>query len=217
MAILPMASAVIYDFGTFKQGQEINLIQICASCTSNNITAILYPNSTVAIADVEMTPVTGIFNYTLSGSLTDNVGRYLVNGIGNPAGVNTEWNYEFYVTKSGENYSNFNFLPMILVLFAIIFMFSFLAVSLAGDHAFISIFFILLSLFLLNPLLGVINVMVENGFSNSALMGQLEVFNTLLPWIMYGVLFYILTYILIKAVESWQTKKKFRLGLEGLE
>jgi len=122
----------------------------------------------------------------------------------------------FEVTQSGENFNYINWLPIVLILFSVIFILSFLAVSLAKEHSFISIFFILLALFLVNPMLGIANLIVANDINYSPVIDQLNVFNTIAPWLIYGVLLYIVIYVFIKAIESWDQKKKFRLGLEGL-
>jgi len=121
LLLIPISSATIYDFGTFKQSEDINLIQICSSCTYNNITAILYPNSTVAISNVEMTANVGIFNYTFKDTST--IGRYLVNGFGDIGGVDTEWNYEFRVTRSGSSFSYSEAIIYIVILMIVVILF----------------------------------------------------------------------------------------------
>ena len=93
------AGALSETLGTFKQGSTIELKQICADCTYNNITRINYPNSSIAISDVQMTQMGSYFNYSFSD--TNTVGRYIVNGIGDLGGVNTVWTYYFDVNPSG--------------------------------------------------------------------------------------------------------------------
>ena len=92
-------SAVIQDLGTFKQNNEVNLIQICGSCTFNNITTVLYPNSSVAISNVAMTRDGTFYNYSFLNTNTN--GIYIVNGFGDLSGVDTAWSYEFEITPSG--------------------------------------------------------------------------------------------------------------------
>ena len=52
-----------YDtLGTFKQNQCLNLVQTCPNCSFINISAVLYPNSTQILGQVEMTKQ-GTFYY----------------------------------------------------------------------------------------------------------------------------------------------------------
>ena len=88
--------------GTYKQGQEINLLQTCADCTSINISKITAPNGTILISNVEMTKDESSFNYTLNSSYTTALGTYTVNGIGNPEGTDEVWTYNFYVNYRGD-------------------------------------------------------------------------------------------------------------------
>ena len=107
LLFIPFTLATISNFGIYKQGQDINLIQICASCTYNNITTVLYPNSTIAVSGVgiEMTDNGGVYNYTLSGNYTMPLGQYLVNGVGDEGGVKGEWNYYLIVNSTGKAFS----------------------------------------------------------------------------------------------------------------
>jgi hypothetical protein len=89
--------------GTYKQGEDINLIQTCADCTYINITSINLPNGTQIIGNVPMTKDGSVFNYVLNGSLTNSLGTYRVNGIGDPIGVNEIWAYDIEVTPSGQS------------------------------------------------------------------------------------------------------------------
>ncbi len=96
--LLSTASA-ISDLGTFKQGSNVVLVQTCASCTYNNITTVTYPNSTVITINDWMAK-DGSF-YSRSFNLTDALGTYLVNGVGDLDGVDTIWGYNFEVTQTG--------------------------------------------------------------------------------------------------------------------
>lgn len=88
-------------FGTFKSGENIELLQTCADCTFNNITSVIYSNSSTVVEDVVMTKQGTRFNYTLDSTLTRRSGKYLVNGVGDIGGTNTIWVYEFEVTPLG--------------------------------------------------------------------------------------------------------------------
>ena len=99
--LISFASAEIQTLGTFKLGEDINLIQTCANCTFNNITSILSPNSTEIIGTFQMTKVGSVYNFTLNSGNTTQLGEYIINGIGDLDGVNTIWNYNLFVTPSG--------------------------------------------------------------------------------------------------------------------
>ena len=96
--IFPLASAET-TLGTFKQNDCVRLLQACADCTYVNITSVNYPNSTQALGHVPMTKIGTEFNYTFCS--TSSLGTYIVNGVGNEAGIDTVWAYDFAVTVSG--------------------------------------------------------------------------------------------------------------------
>ena len=99
LLLMPFAVAEIQTLGTFKQGQTIQLIQICDNCTYNNISSVLYPNGTTALSNVNMSR-SGT-SYVYNFNLTDAVGQYIINGFGDLNGVITVWNYNLYVTPMG--------------------------------------------------------------------------------------------------------------------
>ncbi len=101
MFLVSFASAEIQTLGTFKLGDDINLIQTCANCTFNNITSVLSPNSTEIIGNFQMTRIDSVYNFTLASENITQLGEYIVNGIGDLDGVNTIWNYNLFVTPSG--------------------------------------------------------------------------------------------------------------------
>ncbi|KKK71178.1 hypothetical protein LCGC14_2916540, partial [marine sediment metagenome] len=101
--LLSFASSQIQSLGTFKLNADINLIQTCDNCTFNNITSVLYPNSSVAISNVEMTKDGTFYNHTFSNA--NITGSYIVNGFGDLDGINTVWNYDFKVNNTGTEQS----------------------------------------------------------------------------------------------------------------
>jgi hypothetical protein len=102
MIIMPLSSASVSTLGIFKQGECINLIQTCSSCTYNNITSILSPNSTIIPIDSSMIQSRTTFDYVFCN--TTESGTYQVNGIGDLNGVDTIWNYNFVVTSTGKQF-----------------------------------------------------------------------------------------------------------------
>lgn len=99
MFMLSFASAEQDSLGTYEQNKNITLLQICGTCSYNNITSIILPNATHLIIDEEMTK-RGM-EYTYNFSQTDLLGTYLVNGFGDLDGIDDAWAYEFYITPDG--------------------------------------------------------------------------------------------------------------------
>lgn len=92
-------SAQEVNFGTGKIDECIDLIQLCADCTYNNVTSIIYPNKTVINLDEPMSQTGTQFNYTFCN--TSGLGEYLVNGVGDLEGIDTVWVYPFTITPTG--------------------------------------------------------------------------------------------------------------------
>jgi hypothetical protein len=99
IVVLPLISAEQQSLGTFKQNDCINLIQTCANCTYVNISSIVTPNSNGVQINSAMSQQGTIYNYTFCS--TDQIGKYIVNGVGDLDGVNTVWNYDLEITPSG--------------------------------------------------------------------------------------------------------------------
>ncbi len=107
MFLISFASAEIQTLGTFKQGDSINLVQVCATCTFNNITSVNNPNSFQIVGEQVMTKVGSVYNFTLSFTNTSVLGEYIVTGIGDLDGVNTIWTYNFFITADGDPFEAF--------------------------------------------------------------------------------------------------------------
>lgn len=122
LILISSASAEIQTLGTFKAGENITLIQICGSCTFNNITFILFPNSSIDISNsnVEMTKDGTFYSYIFNDSFTSDLGMYIVNGVGDIDGINTIWSYELQITPTGKEITTGNsiitFLAVLLFL-----------------------------------------------------------------------------------------------------
>ena len=93
-------SATETEMGIYKEGACVELIQLCGDCTFNNITSIIYPNSTKLILDVNMTKRGTEYNYTYC--FPNMSGKYLVNGVGDLGGDYTVWAYTILLTPNGE-------------------------------------------------------------------------------------------------------------------
>ena len=94
-------SAETQTLGVFKQGDCVQLMQICSNCSYNNISSVLYPNSTLASGEVAMIKTGTNFAYTFCN--TSMLGKYIVNGFGDVEGYVTVWAYDFNITTTGNN------------------------------------------------------------------------------------------------------------------
>lgn len=89
------------SLGTYTKGQSIELLQVCGTCTYNNISSIVYPDGSHNILDTIMTKRGMEYTYTFTN--TDQLGTYSVNGFGDLDGTDTAWAYELEVTESGKS------------------------------------------------------------------------------------------------------------------
>ena len=121
LILIGLINAGEQSLGIFKQGSIIELKQTCANCSYNNVTSVIYPDSTQAIGNNAMAKTGTEYNLTFTN--TDILGSYIVNGVGNPAGIDTIWTYSFEVTPSGQSgNSNIVFIVfIILVIYGIAF------------------------------------------------------------------------------------------------
>lgn len=120
---LGFVSGSIENLGTFKQNEEILLLQLCSDCTFNNITLVTDPNSSELIRDVVMTQNETVFSFLLTKNLTSQAGTYNVNGLGDIGGVNTIWAYTLQVTPTGAILNTSESLIFIILTAAVFFFF----------------------------------------------------------------------------------------------
>lgn len=97
--LISFVNAEQQSLGTFKKDSCVNLIQTCSNCSFINITSVVYPNSTNAITNKLMTKSNSLYNYSFC--LTNVSGTYIVNGLGNPDGINTVFAYDFEINPIG--------------------------------------------------------------------------------------------------------------------
>jgi len=121
--LISSTSATIETLGYFKQNSDVSLIQTCSSCSFNNISSILYPNTTAIFSNIAMTKVGVTYSYVLNGNYTSNFGRYIVCGFGDPSGVNTTWCYDFFINATGRPEPSGAVLTFFIVSFLVILLF----------------------------------------------------------------------------------------------
>jgi len=129
MAILPIvSSAVDYlgteSIGTFKQGECMNIIQTCSTCTYVNLSRVLYPNSGPALGEVKMTKTGTYYNYTFCN--TGYLGVYSVNGHGDLDGREEVFAYTFSITPAGGAENNTTIFIILSVIAIVLLLLSFI-------------------------------------------------------------------------------------------
>ena len=117
LLLISLVGASQENLGTYKQNDEITLLQVCGTCTYNNVTSIILPNSTQLIVDETMTKRGAEYTYLFNK--TDLLGTYLVNGVGDLDGTDNAWAYEFYITIDG---NELNLQLTIMYIFLILFL-----------------------------------------------------------------------------------------------
>lgn len=100
------ATASQESLGTFEQHKCITLLQVCATCTYNNITSVKYPNGTIITSSLlkrhgNMSKRGIEYNLTFCG--TNATGIYSVNGHGDIEGDDEAWVYDFTITENGSD------------------------------------------------------------------------------------------------------------------
>ncbi len=85
--------------GVYKQGECIELRQTCADCSYINFTRVSYPDGTRAMNNTLANKEGSLFNLEFCN--TQQLGRYIVEGIGDTEGVDTIFAYDFEVTLNG--------------------------------------------------------------------------------------------------------------------
>ena len=103
---------VIQSLPPVKQYDCITLKQACGACSYNNISSVSYPNSSQAMGQASMIKSGTEYDYQFCNTAT--LGRYIVNGFGDPNAMVETWAYDFEVTTTGND--NNNTIPLFLAL-----------------------------------------------------------------------------------------------------
>jgi hypothetical protein len=116
MFLISLISAnQIASLGTFKQNECIDLKQSCADCSYINFTRVSYPDGTRAMNNTVATKDGSVFNLEFCN--TDQLGTYIVEGIGDVEGTDTVFAYDFEVTTSGKSLSGLSVTANVLLFF----------------------------------------------------------------------------------------------------
>jgi hypothetical protein len=112
-----LVSASLESLGTFKQSETVRITQVCSDATYINISSISYPNSTVAVSNIQMTS-SGSGEYYYDFNSTDTSGRYDVRGVSD--GCEFTFATTFEITLSGEQRDTTIIVSDIVLLLAVI-------------------------------------------------------------------------------------------------
>ena len=97
--MVSLVGAAQTSIGTFPVNTNVNVFQTCDACGAVTISAVTYPNSTIALESVSMSSGdTYYYNYTLTSDYTGAVGTYTVNGFDD---ATNSFAYDFTITSSG--------------------------------------------------------------------------------------------------------------------
>ena len=131
------ATSIADGLGTFKQNENITIVQVCEDATYINITSISYPNSSIAVLNVAMINDGEHFYYYFSD--TEDFGRYDVRGVSD--GCTQTFVTYFKINYSGKELSSSQSTIyigllgiLIFVLFASFFSMGFLPASNTKDE-----------------------------------------------------------------------------------
>ena len=224
---LSFASAQIQSLGVFKVGDDINLIQTCDNCTFNNITSVLYPNSSVAISNVQMTKDGTFYNYTFSD--TNTIGTYIVNGFGDLDGIDTVWNYIFEITPNGQNFTtgkSISYIGFIVILLFTFFLTIYGASKIRWEHLksdegkiltinnfrYVKVLLFTISYFELMFLFG----LSYKFFSEANIEGFTEFFNfvyQLFLNLMYPLMIFLIIAVFVIWINNKKLQEKIKLGI----
>lgn len=100
-----------------KLGNDQLVIQLCGTCTFNNVTSLTTPNNgSILLNDLPMSQSGTQYTYLINKGNFTIPGIYIVNGIGDKDGILDPWAYKIYMSKSGETLETSESILYILIL-----------------------------------------------------------------------------------------------------
>ena len=212
--LISTASATLSELGTFKQGDNITIRQLCASCTYNNVSSVIYPNGSIALGETRLIEGSN-GEYTTEFNKTLLRGTYTVNGFGDIGGVATAWDYTFEVTGTGnpinENYP-FTLGAIIIITFGISVLFIILTEKM--EQPGMKVFFMVLCFVFLMIAVGFgIITMQEMNVPETISTGS-NILLYSMGWILLVVIAYILIKLTKNALEMYKIKSGLAVDME---
>jgi len=107
------------NLGTFKQGDCIELYQLCDNCTYVNLTSITFPDSTLTTIGSSMTKSDVDYNHTFCNTTV--LGDHSYKVCGDKDGVFSCEVIDFLITPSGRSDNSSYFIVIILIIYAVAF------------------------------------------------------------------------------------------------
>lgn len=115
VALPVMAADDVQTYGSFPAQSTVSLIQTCANSTYSYLQAVIIEGD-VQLIGKNMTKTGTLYNYSFSNTTT--VGHYIASGNCDINGIQTTWNYDFYIKDN-------SFLLVIIIALATIVLFIF--------------------------------------------------------------------------------------------
>jgi len=120
--VIPLSSAQIQTLGTYAANTDINLSQVCATCTYVNLQKVKFPDSSEWYINTNMTKQGQTYYHPFTN--TTQFGQYIVTTCGDLEETLTCANYDFYITSNGQEFSAsqalvlISFMGLVALLFA---------------------------------------------------------------------------------------------------
>jgi len=120
--LIGIVSASLDSLGTFKQNNQVRIAQVCSDALFINISSVTYPNSSVAISNIQMSSA-GSGEYFYNFTDTIQLGRYDVRGISDGCEKTFATYFEITPSGKGDSGSNIAFnIFLIIMIYTITFM-----------------------------------------------------------------------------------------------
>ena len=196
------------SLGTFKQGDNITIKQVCFDASYITI-QISYPNSTIAISSTNMTSLgNGQFNYYFVD--TNTLGRYDITGISD--GCENSFATYFDTTPSGmdlnenQGWSIFGTL-LIMIIISVVF----LVVAFSSEGIGVKVtFFSLAGIFLIMTILYTVVVMQQTLFGFDSILSGVETFWFVVKALVGIGILALLIIVVMVLIKAWKIKRGYR-------
>jgi hypothetical protein len=124
--LLTFVNAQVQTDSPVRTDTCADIIQLCSNCTYVNISILQQPDKSKITINSEMQDLgQNFYNYTFCNNSIN--GEVIVNGVADPNGVETVWNYNYFVNPLGKILTNSQAILYFLVFF-VAFIFFILAV-----------------------------------------------------------------------------------------
>ena len=214
--LFPSVSAGKESLGTFKQGQNVRIVQTCSDASFITISSIAYPNGSVAVSGVDMISAgNGEFYYNFAD--TSELGIYDVRGISD--GCEKTFTFYFEITHTGTIVSQPQGLLSIGVIFSVMLImlfFGWLSFKfIENDRTFgFGLFFLVMSLILSLYSLFLSYIFSRDYLFTSISNAQEKLFLGGL-FSLTGMMFIAFTFLIVKVIKELKIKKTEKEYGEG--